>query len=296
MLSLLERAKVALDNKTPISLPVSDIRRYEDQPRKHFDPEKIRQLSVSIDQSGQAVSGIIHAVSGSTPFQLIDGERRWRAIQLIPVERQPLYKADIIEADEDVIRFLVAGMTNLNRVGHSPLEMAHAIDRYLGFNMKMPEIASVLGISEVWGQQIHGLTKLTEEVAAMLSPDLPRNEQLPVTAAIQIAKTEPFLQIRIANQILTGKISLAGVRKAVIDSSARAGISVRTREVEPKKQWASLKNRLAQARRVLEDARTRAESAGVTKYLDEIPIDQENFVLQIKAVEEMLGHLRKQLG
>jgi ParB/RepB/Spo0J family partition protein len=295
MLSLPERAKRALSKRTPISVPVSEIRRYENQPRKHFDEDRIRQLASAIDSAGQAVPGIVHAVEGAVPYELIDGERRWRAFHLIPEDRRPLYKADLIEADGEVIQFLVSGMANLNRVGHTPMEMAGAIEAYLGFGMKMPEIASVLGISEVWGYQIHGLTKLDEGVAEMLSPNRPRQEQLPVTAAIQIAKIEKSLQMGIALQVMEKKIPLGSVRKAVMTTAERAGVAVRTREVDPRKQWSALKSQLNKARRALQDAQGRAESTGVTKYFAGAGTEQSEFAKEIRAIEESVKELYRRL-
>ena len=295
MLSLPERAKKALSKRTPISVPVSEIRRYENQPRKHFDEDRIRQLASAIDSAGQAVPGIVHAVEGPVPYELIDGERRWRAFHLISEDRRPLYKADLIEADEEVIQFLVSGMANLNRVGHTPMEMANAIEAYIGFGMKMPEIASVLGISEIWGYQIHGLTKLDEGVAEMLSPNRPRHEQLPITAAIQIAKIEKSLQMGIALQVVEKKIPLGGVRNVVIATAEREGVTVRTREVDPRKQWSAMKSQLNKARRALQDDSSRAESSGVTKYFSNTGTEQLGFAEEIRTIEESVRRLHGRL-
>jgi ParB/RepB/Spo0J family partition protein len=295
MPSLLERAKKALSNRTPLMIPVTQIRRYKNQPRKYFDEEKLKQLSVSIDQSGQAIAGLVHAVKGDVPYELIDGERRWRSIYLIPENRRPLYKADLIEADEEVLRFLVSGMTNFNREGHTPMELAEAIDAYLSFGMKMSEIANVLGVSEMWCYQIHSLTKLDVGVAALMLPERSKNERLPVTAAIQISKIDKPLQMGIAVQVMAKKIPLGGIRKVVIETAKDAGVEVRTREVDPRKQWGSIKRRLTQARRALQDVRVRAESDSVEKYFQDSDVDRPEFVSEIKSIESMIERLSKKI-
>lgn len=277
-------------------VPVTEIRRYENQPRKYFDDEKIRQLSVGIEQSGQAIAGLIHAIDGDVPYRLIDGERRWRAILLIPEDRRPLFKADLIKADEEVIRFLVSGMANLNRVGHTPMEMAEAIDTYLGFNMSMEEISAVLGVSVGWCYQIHSLTRLDKSVSELLSPERPKSEQLPVNAAIQISKIHPSLQLNLAKQVIEKQIPLGGLRKAVIETAVTAGVEVRTREVDPSKQWQSIGRRLTQSHRALRDVRSRSTSFKLNKYFDGTEIAQEDFIEEVRNIENLILELSKKIA
>src|SRR6185436_17736691 len=53
---------------------------------------------------------VLSEFAGKTGYELIDGERRWRSILLIPRPRRPLYKAKLIDAEDDVIRFLISGV------------------------------------------------------------------------------------------------------------------------------------------------------------------------------------------
>src|SRR3989338_1383212 len=179
-LDLLARVKKALETGREISVPFSDIRPYPTQPREHFNADSIRRLSASIDAGGQTSSGMVREkpadiqyeiidtgatveprqVSGHTQHELIDGERRWRGVGLIPESRRPLYRAKLIVAEDDVVQYLISGITNFNREGHTAVETLKTIQRHIEFEFPMDEIARLLGISEHWAKQIYGLRKL----------------------------------------------------------------------------------------------------------------------------------------
>lgn len=252
-LHLLSRVKEALNSAKSVGVPASDIRKYPNQPRRHFPEEGIRRLSEAIDAGGQTTPGLIRENPAETRYELIDGERRWRAVSRIPEERQPLYKALLVDADDEVIQFLISGTANFNREDHTALEVMETIDRLVGFGLPMREISSLLGISEFWAYQMHGLKKLTPKVAAMLEPDLPRAQQLPVSAAVQISKMEQRLQLGIAVRVLSKDITLGRLRGEVVRVAKKAGSPVRTREVSPLKRWESVKNKAEVASRSLGD-------------------------------------------
>lgn len=285
-LGLLARVKKALETGREISVPFSDIRPYLTQPRDYFNSESIRRLSASIDAGGQTSSGMVRKnpadvryemvddgndvarrqISGHTDYELIDGERRWRSVGLIPESRRPLYRAKLIEADDDVVQYLISGITNFNREGHTPIETMKTIDRHLSFGFPMPEIANLLGISEMWARQIHGLTHLKPEFQKLLDSDLPRAEQLPLTAAVQIAKIETRLQGDLVQRVLQRDISLARLRGEVVRVAEKAGSPVRTREVEPRKQWASFGNKIEMVLRTAGDAESLIGKPDISRF------------------------------
>jgi ParB/RepB/Spo0J family partition protein len=242
-LSILGRAKSALDSAVDIVVDVSEIRRYENQPRKYFNPVGIRSLSDSIAAGGQVVAGLIRRNPAETEYELIDGERRWRAVSAIREQYRPLYKAKLIDADDDVVQFLISGVANFNREGHTVLETMETITRLLEFEFPMEEIAIILGISTVWAYQIHGLTKLTPKVLELLDPSLPKKKQLPVTAAIQISKIEGRFQLQLAERVINRDVSLARLRTEVVKVAKDAGSPIRIREVDPRKKLESLLNK-----------------------------------------------------
>lgn len=247
---LLSRVKVALETSEMARVPAVEIRPYEGQPRDYFNLVKIQRLSDSIDVTAQIQAGMIRrlpsdAVVAGVKYEIVDGERRWRAIMLIPAERRPLYKSEIIEADDEVVQFLIAGMANFNREGHQPLEVAETIHRYCEFGIPMQAVADLLGISVPWAYNIKGLRTLAEPVKDLLRPrdddddeKKPKRPPLPVVAAMQLSKLpDPNLQIALARKVVRGEISLAHLRKEVVSVAAIAGIQVQQHIRSPLKRW-----------------------------------------------------------
>lgn len=240
---LLRRVKKALDSAVDISVPASDIRAFEGQPREYFSEDSIRRLSESIDTGGQMQRGLIRERLAKTRYELIDGERRWRGINMIPAERRPLYKAQLLDADDDVVQFMISGIINFNREPHTPLETMRTIDMYRTFKLPMNQIAALLGISEAWAISIHGLKDLDPEVLKLLDPTLPRSQQLPVAAAMQIAKLGKKHQMALAHRVITKDISVGRVRGEVVKVAKRTGNN-RVRDASPLQQWRSLENKV----------------------------------------------------
>ncbi|HVZ75831.1 MAG TPA: hypothetical protein VG934_00990 [Candidatus Paceibacterota bacterium] len=300
-LELLARVKKALETGREISIPFSDIRPYPTQPRQRFNAEGIRRLSASIDAGGQTSSGIIREkpadiryemadtgpeivprrVSGHTTYELIDGERRWRSIGLIPELRRPLYRAKLIVAEDDVVQYLISGITNFNREGHTALETMSTIDRHLKFGFPMQEIANLLGISRSWADQIHGLMSLKPEYQKLLDPDLPKAKQLPITAAIQISKIEPQLQDSLVARVLARDISLSRLRGEVVRVARSAGSAIRTREVEPRKLWTSFGNKVDSISRTAADAEDLITKQEVNRFVRQQPRETDDLLSKI---------------
>ncbi len=295
-LSLLARAKIALDSGVEVAVSCSDIRPYPNQPRHYFNEDRIRSLSASIDGSGQTTPGIIRENPGATRYELIDGERRWRAISLIPEPRQPLYKAKVIVADDDVVQYLISGIANFNREGHTPLEIMETIDRLLGFGIPMEEIASLLGITPGWAYQMHGLKKLDPPVSALLNPLLPKQEQLPVSAAIQISKIEGRLQMSLAQRVLKKDITLGRLRSEVIKVAKKEGVTVRVREVSPLKQWESVGNKIDVAARALTDVDAMFDGGQLIPRFPRAYADESRRMLRrLQEAQEALAHCKQLL-
>ncbi len=249
---LLKRVKKALDSAVDISVLASDIRPYPTQPREYFNEESIKRMAQSIDTGGQMQRGLIREKPAKTRYELIDGERRWRGINLIPIERQPLYKAQLLDADDDVVQFMISGIINFNREPHTPLETMRTIEMYRTFKLPMHQIAALLGISEPWAISIHGLKDLDENVRKLMDPTLPRSQQLPVMAAMQIAKLGKKHQMLLAQRVIAKDISVGRVRGEVVKVAKRTG-NTRIRDSSPIQQWRSFENKVGVLTRTATD-------------------------------------------
>jgi ParB/RepB/Spo0J family partition protein len=254
-LDLLGRVKKALEEATEVRVPVEDIRRFEEQPRDFFDESHINGLRESIDAGGQTTPGMVRYKPAQTPYELIDGECRWLGIQRIPSERRPLYRANLIKADDDVVQFLLSGVANFNRRGHTPLEVMNTVAKYLSFGFPIEEIARLLGISVAWAEDMHDLRKLRTEVQNLLNPKITKQkkDRLPITAAIQIAKADHRFQLQLAQRVIAKDVTLSGLRKETVRVSQAAGVPIRVRAVSARHRRDEVGNKLEVALRNLSD-------------------------------------------
>lgn len=119
-LSALLGEDFSADFSTPSStLPLSQIESYQNQPRKSFDAEKLEELAESIRQHG-VIQPLTVRKLASGYYQIIAGERRWRAARLAGLEEIP---AVVIEADDQKAMEL-AMIENLQREDLNPIEEA----------------------------------------------------------------------------------------------------------------------------------------------------------------------------
>jgi len=138
-----------------------DVHPNPDQPRKHFDEEKIAELAASIKLHGLLQPIVVRRAEAG--FELVAGERRYRAAHLAGVERLP---ALVREVDDPLELALIE---NLQREDLSPLEesegLAALIARH-GYSHR--EVADLLGKSRPYVSNILALTRLPEAVKADL--------------------------------------------------------------------------------------------------------------------------------
>ncbi len=259
-IALLAKARKALAEGVEVRVDPSSIRRMPDQPRKYFNEDSLRRLADSMESIGQIQAGIIRRVTapGGIKYELLDGERRWRAATMKGLD----YKASLIEVDDEVIPFIIAAVANFNRENHTPTEVSDSIARMYNLGIPMEEIASALGISLHWAYQMHGLQNLHPEVRDMLDPNLGK-KVLGVSAAIQIAKVDLRLQLGLAKKILSRSLSLAGLRKEALRVSKEAGAHIRERQLEPNKRWLKIQANVRLLKEKIRDLESELSDPGL---------------------------------
>ncbi|TMA56974.1 MAG: ParB/RepB/Spo0J family partition protein [Deltaproteobacteria bacterium] len=148
------------------SVSLADVQPNPDQPRKHFAPDKLAELADSIKARGLLQPIIVRRVE--TGYQLLAGERRFRAAQLAGLDKLPA----LIRSADDPLE--IALIENLQREDLSPLEeaegLAQLIERH-GYSHR--EIAELLGKSRPYVSNTLALTRLPESVKADLRRDGP---------------------------------------------------------------------------------------------------------------------------
>jgi ParB/RepB/Spo0J family partition protein len=246
-LQRLQEAQAAFENAKEITIDPMRIDPLPGQPRTHFDDEGIDALAQSIALVGQTDAGTVRR-SPTKPrrYELIDGERRLRAIQRLHENGHPeiRYRATLVEMPgnySDDAAFMLACVKNFNRVGHTSLEVSDAIRRmHEDMRIPMEQVAQFLGITAVWAYQMHGLQRLVKGVRDMLDPRLPRDEQLPVTAAILISRMHPRLQLETAHKVVARTVPIKTLRNHILTTSHDAGLEVGIRKEKPSGAWRAL--------------------------------------------------------
>ena len=159
--SIEEEAKEA---KGVTTLRISHVEPRKDQPRKNFDGEALAQLADSIAMHG-VIQPILVRDTGSGFYEIIAGERRWRASKLAGLSEIP---AIVVDADE----LKVAQMSiieNIQREDLNAMEEAQAYDALMDrYGLTQEEIAEKMGKSRSAIANILRLLDLPDEVAEML--------------------------------------------------------------------------------------------------------------------------------
>src|SRR5690349_24329344 len=153
-------AAPALDTRERVQrVPLTRIRACPFQPRKEFSAETLRELADSIKDQGIVQPLIVRELNGH--LELIAGERRWRAAQLLGLAEVPVI---IREADDRAVLEL-ALIENLQRENLNPLEEAQGYSELIGtFALRQEDVALKVGKSRAVVANALRLLKLPAEV------------------------------------------------------------------------------------------------------------------------------------
>ena len=199
-------------------LPRARIRPFAGQPREYFDPIKLEELADSMVEEGQKVPIEVKIINGDPDhdFELVDGQRRWHGAAMRNIE---LLKGGInTEITDEEDQFVNSIVSNFVREPHTPLEVAHAVERLLKSKKKKRtynEIARMFGRSLGWVRYHHDLLKLAPQVIELLSPELDEDERLTVTHASLLTGLPTEVQVKLAKKFVFDGISLLQARYQV---------------------------------------------------------------------------------
>jgi ParB family chromosome partitioning protein len=144
-------------------LPVSTIRPNPFQPRVHFDETALAELAASIESTGLLQPVVVRARQGG--YELIAGERRWRAVQRLGWVKIP---AVVKEADDRML-LTSALVENLQRDALSPIEAATSYQRLMSeFQVSQVEVARLVGKDRSTVANSLRLLRLPEEIRALV--------------------------------------------------------------------------------------------------------------------------------
>ncbi|EXF46567.1 chromosome partitioning protein ParB [Pseudomonas sp. BAY1663] len=158
-----EAAKV--DTRELQHLPLELIQRGKYQPRRDMDPQALEELAQSIRTHGVMQPIVVRPITGGR-YEIIAGERRWRASQQAGIEAVPALVREV--ADEAAIA--MALIENIQREDLNPIEEAVALQRLQQeFQLTQQQVADAVGKSRVAVSNLLRLIALPEEIKTLLS-------------------------------------------------------------------------------------------------------------------------------
>ena len=182
-----------------LSLPISQVETCSSQPRKRFDDESLQELADSISQHGIIQPLTVRKLS-SGYYQIIAGERRWRAARLAGLQEVPVI---VIEADDRKAAEL-AMIENLQREDLNPMEEAAGFQSLIeSYHMTQEEAAQRVGKSRSAVTNALRLLGLTPSVRKLVEEG-----KLSAGHARALVPFSPSLQESAANAIVSGGLSV----------------------------------------------------------------------------------------
>ena len=182
-----------------LSLPISQVETCSSQPRKRFDDESLQELADSISQHGIIQPLTVRKLS-SGYYQIIAGERRWRAARLAGLQEVPVI---VIEADDRKAAEL-AMIENLQREDLNPMEEAAGYQSLIeSYHMTQEEAAQRVGKSRSAVTNALRLLGLTPSVRKLVEEG-----KLSAGHARALVPLSPSLQESAANAIVSGGLSV----------------------------------------------------------------------------------------
>ncbi|HKX57155.1 MAG TPA: ParB/RepB/Spo0J family partition protein, partial [Xanthomonadales bacterium] len=180
-------------------LPVESIRPGRFQPRSVFDADKLEELASSIRAQGMVQPVVVREVADGE-YELIAGERRWRAAQLASLDLIPAMVRNV--PDEAAVA--MALIENIQREDLNPLEEATALRRLIDeFAMTHREAAEAVGRSRAAVSNLLRLLELMQEVKDMVDGRL-----IEMGHARALLSLDAGLQLKAAREVVQQKLSV----------------------------------------------------------------------------------------
>ncbi len=210
--ALLGDVAVAKESTSPShTLPIEHLQRGKFQPRKDMNPEKLQELADSIKAQG-IIQPIVVRKLAQDKYEIVAGERRWRAAQLAGLQQVPVVVKDI----DDRATMAIALIENIQRQDLNPLEEAEALRRLLDeFTMTHQQIADAVGKSRVTITNLLRLMDLQPEVKKLLV-----GGQLEMGHARALLSLDAVKQVAAAQKIAREGLTVRMAEKLVKDAQS----------------------------------------------------------------------------
>lgn len=189
------------------TLAVDLIQRGQYQPRQNFDEDGLNELADSIRAQGMIQPIVVRLLSDKKTYEIIAGERRWRAAQIAGLHDVPVIIKDV--TDQTVM--CMSLIENIQRQDLNPLEEAKALERLINeFEMTHDETAEAVGRSRSAVSNLLRLLELDNSVKNMLEA-----RKLDMGHARALLSLDKAKQLEIATKIVQQGLSVRAAERLV---------------------------------------------------------------------------------
>ena len=198
--------------KSEIMVPILKVEPNPDQPRRQFDEDSLQELADSIKQYGILQPLIVK--KHEKIYEIIAGERRWRAAKLAGLKEVPVLIRDY--AENEIVE--IALIENIQREDLNPIEEALAYKRLMEeFSLKQDQVAAKVSKSRVAITNSLRLLKLDQRVQNLLSEEMITTGHARALLAID----DPDQQYETAMKVFDEKLSVREIEKLVKQMSKK---------------------------------------------------------------------------
>lgn len=230
--------------------PIEELRPHNNQPRKIFNDDKLAELAASIKEKGIIQPLVVRRVADH--YQIIAGERRWRAAQKAGLDKLPV----VIQNVSEDWALEMALIENVQREDLSPLEEAEAYQYLINsFDLSQEEVAKRVGKERPTIANALRLLKLPDRIRI----DLVEGRLSMGHARALLALVEEEGMVEAAQQVIKKKLSVRDTEKLIKKIKSFDGITTKTakKEIDPNLETLSnaITQRLGAKTRVLPKGR-----------------------------------------
>ena len=201
-----EKPSNVADKDGVVNIKISKVEPNREQPRKNFDEDALQELAESIKQFG--VLQPILVQERDDYYEIIAGERRWRAANIAGLKEVPVIIRNLTE--QEIVE--IALIENIQREDLNPIEEAQAYKRLLTeFNLKQDEVAERVSKSRTAVTNSMRLLKLSDDVQQMVIDEMISTGHARALLAIE----DPEQQYILAQKVFDEKLSVRDIEKLV---------------------------------------------------------------------------------
>jgi ParB family transcriptional regulator, chromosome partitioning protein len=258
------------DNEELSQLPVASLRPGKYQPRTRMDETSLAELADSIRARGVIQPIVVRAV-GASVFEILAGERRWRAARIAGLERVPA----IVREVPDEAALGIGLIENIQREDLNPLEEASGLKRLIEeFKLTHEEVAGAIGRSRAGVTNLLRLLELAPAVQEML-----QDGKIDMGHARALLALSKARQVEVAQQVASRGLSVRETERLVQQATiAPSPARSATARLDP------------DSRRLQEEL---AESLGATVHLKPRSSGKGSVVIDYSSLDELQGLVKR---